>query len=141
MSGLSIVVYKTKLGKAMRATAQNNEVSKLMGININLIIAITFVISGVLACISGILYGANYLQLRTTIGSDISIKVFAAAILGGIGSLPGAVVGGLLIGVVEAVVAAYISVGYRNTIAFVILVIMLLFKPSGLFGKKQINKV
>ena len=125
----------------MRATAQNTEVSKLMGVNVNGIIALTFVISGVLACVSGVLYGANYLQLKTTIGGDISIKVFAAAILGGIGSLPGAVVGGILIGVIETIVAGYISVGYRNTIAFVILIIMLLFRPSGLFGKQQINKV
>jgi len=141
MTALSIVVYKTKIGKAMLATAQNNEVSKLMGININMIIAITFVISGVLACVSGILYGSYYASLDTGIGSDFSIKVFASAILGGIGSLPGAVVGGLVIGVIETIVAGYISVGYRNTIAFVILVVMLLFRPQGLFGQKQINKV
>lgn len=139
MTALSIVVYKTKIGKAMLATAQNNEVSKLMGIN--MIIATTFVISGVLACVSGILYGSYYASLDTGIGSDFSIKVFASAILGGIGSLPGAVVGGLVIGVIETIVAGYISVGYRNTIAFVILVVMLLFRPQGLFGQKQINKV
>lgn len=138
---LSVVVYKTKLGKAMRSTAQNMEAAKLMGINTNQIIAMTFVIAGILACISGTLVGMYYQTIDVTMGSMIGMKIFASAILGGVGVLPGAVIGGLCMGVLETLVAGFISSGYRDAIAFSVLIVVLLFRPTGLFGKKQINKV
>lgn len=141
MAILSVVVYKTKLGKAMRSTAQNVEAARLMGININSIIAFTFIISGVLACISGTLVGMYYQTVDVNMGAMIGMKTFASAILGGVGVLPGAVVGGLLIGVIETIAAGYISTGYRDAIAFTVLIVVLLFKPNGLFGHKQIHKV
>lgn len=138
---LSVVVYKTKLGKAMRCTAQNMEAAKLMGINTNQIIAMTFVIAGSLACISGTLVGMYYSSIDVSMGSMIGMKIFASAILGGVGVLPGAVVGGLCMGILETVVAGFISSGYRDAIAFTVLIVVLLFRPSGLFGRKRINKV
>ncbi|MCI8836897.1 MAG: branched-chain amino acid ABC transporter permease [Hungatella sp.] len=138
---LSLVVYKTKLGKAMRCTAQNMEAARLMGINTNQIIAMTFVIAGALACISGTLVGMYYSSIDVSMGSMIGMKIFASAILGGVGVLPGAVVGGLCMGILETVVAGFVSSGYRDAIAFTVLIVVLLFRPSGLFGKKQINKV
>lgn len=138
---LSCLVYKTKMGKAMLATAQNGEAAKLMGININSVIAFTFIISGVLACISGNLVGMYYQTVSVTMGATVGMKTFASAILGGVGVLPGAMVGGLLVGIIETFAAGYISSGYRDAIAFVVLILVLLIKPSGLFGSKQINKV
>lgn len=138
---MSLVVYKTKIGKAMLCTAQNAEAAKLMGINVNSVIAFTFVISGVLACISGNLVGMYYQTVSVTMSSSVGMKTFASAILGGVGVLPGAMVGGLLVGIIETFAAGYISSGYRDAIAFLVLIVVLLFKPSGLFGSKQINKV
>lgn len=138
---LSFVVYKTKIGKAMLCTAQNAEAARLMGINVNSVIAFTFIISGVLACISGNLVGMYYQTVSVTMGASVGMKTFASAILGGVGVLPGAMVGGLLVGVIETFAAGYISSGYRDSIAFLVLIVVLLFKPSGLFGSKQINKV
>lgn len=112
-----------------------------MGININSVIAFTFVISGVLACISGTMVGMYYQSVDVNMGAMIGMKTFASAIMGGVGVLPGAVVGGLAIGVIETIAAGYISTGYRDAIAFTVLIIVLLFKPNGLFGRKQINKV
>lgn len=141
MLALSFIVNKTKLGKAMRSTAQNVEAAKLMGININNIISFTFIVSGILACISGTMVGMYYQTVDVNMGAMIGMKTFASAILGGVGILPGAVVGGLLIGVIETIAAGYISTGYRDAIAFTVLIIVLLFKPNGLFGHRQINKV
>lgn len=138
---LSCLVYKTKMGKAMLATAQNSEAAKLMGININSVIAFTFIISGVLACISGNLVGMYYQTVSITMGATVGMKTFASAILGGVGVLPGAMIGGLLVGIIETFAAGYISSGYRDAIAFMVLILVLLIKPSGLFGSKQINKV
>lgn len=138
---LSFVVYKTKIGKAMRCTSQNAEAARLMGISVNRVIAFTFIISGVLACISGNLVGMYYQTVDITMGASIGMKTFASAILGGVGVLPGAMVGGLVVGVIETFAAGYISSGYRDAISFVVLILVLLIKPSGLFGSKQINKV
>lgn len=138
---LSCLVYKTKMGKAMLATAQNSEAAKLMGINVNSVIAFTFVVSGVLACISGNLVGMYYQTVSVTMGASVGMKTFASAILGGVGVLPGAMIGGLLVGIIETFAAGYISSGYRDAIAFMVLILVLLVKPSGLFGSKQINKV
>lgn len=141
MIALSVTVYKTKIGKAMTAIAQNQDASKLMGIDTNKVISLTFVISGFLACIAGTMVAMYYSSIETTMGSSIGTKIFAAAILGGVGILPGAVVGGLLLGIVETMVSAYISMGYRDAISFTILIVVLLIMPNGLFGKKAINKV
>lgn len=141
MTVLSLIVYKTKLGKAMLSTSQNMEAAKLMGVNINGVISFTFICSGVLACISGTMVGMYYQAIDSTMGAMIGMKIFASAILGGVGVLPGAVVGGLCMGVIETIVAGYMSSGYRDAIAFTVLIVILLFRPVGLFGKKQINKV
>lgn len=141
MAALSIIVYRTKVGKAMNAIAQNQEAAKLMGIDTNKIISLTFIISGVLACVAGTMVAMYYKSIETNMGSSIGTKIFAAAILGGVGVLPGAVVGGLVLGVVETMVSAYISTGYRDAISFTILIVVLLIMPNGLFGKKAINKV
>ena len=117
------------------------DAAKLMGIDTNKVIALTFVISGVLACIAGTMVAMYYRSIETTMGSLIGTKIFAAAILGGVGILPGAMVGGILLGIVETMVSAYISTGYRDAISFTILIVVLLFMPNGMFGKKAINKV
>lgn len=141
MIALSIIVYKTKIGKAMTAIAQNQDAAKLMGIDTNRVISLTFIISGFLACIAGTMVAMYYSSIETTMGSSIGTKIFAAAILGGVGVLPGAVVGGLVLGVVETMGSAYISMGYRDAISFTVLIIVLLIMPNGMFGKKAINKV
>ena len=141
MAGLQMLVKKTKIGKAMTAIAQNQDAAKLMGIDTNKVIELTFVISGVLACIAGTMVAMYYRSIETTMGSLIGTKIFAAAILGGVGMLPGAMVGGILLGIVETMVSAYISTGYRDAISFTILIVVLLFMPNGMFGKKAINKV
>ncbi|MDO5323582.1 MAG: branched-chain amino acid ABC transporter permease [Clostridia bacterium] len=141
MSFLSVLVYRTKIGKAMGAIAQNADAAKLMGINTNKVISFTFIISGVLACIAGNMIAMNYRSIETNMGSLIGTKIFASAILGGVGSVPGAIVGGVLLGVIETMVSAYISSGYRDAISFTILIVVLLIMPNGIFGKKAINKV
>lgn len=138
---LSLLVYRTKIGKAMGAIAQNADAARLMGINTNKVISFTFIISGVLACIAGNMIAMNYRSIETNMGSLIGTKIFASAILGGVGSVPGAIVGGVLLGVIETMVSAYISSGYRDAISFTILIAVLLVMPNGLFGKKAINKV
>lgn len=141
MIALSIIVYRTKIGKAMTAIAQNQDAAKLMGIDTNRVISLTFIISGFLACIAGTMVAMYYRSIDTAMGSSIGTKIFASAILGGVGILPGAVVGGIVLGVVETMVSAYISSGYRDAISFTILILVLLVMPNGLFGKKAINKV
>ncbi len=138
---LSFVVYKTKVGKAMLCTAQNAEAARLMGINVNSVIAFTFIISGVLACISGNLVGMYYQTVSVTMGATVGMKTFASAILGGVGVLPGAMVGGLLVGIIETFAAGYISSGYRDAIAFLVLIVVLLVRPAGLLGKYVPEKV
>ena len=138
---LSIMVYKTKLGNAMRATAQNVNAARLMGINVNMIITLTFFIGSMLAAIAGTLVGMYYESVDVAMSGAISMKTFAAAVLGGVGVLPGAMLGGILLGLVETIVAGYISSGYRDAIAFAILIIVLIFKPAGLLGKKIATKV
>jgi branched-chain amino acid transport system permease protein len=138
---LSIIVYRTKFGKAMRATSQNTDAARLMGINVPSVISITFIISGALAAIAGVLVSMYYQSIDVTMGLSVGMKTFASAVLGGIGVLPGAMVGGLAVGVIETIGASYIDSGYRNAIAFVILILVLIFKPTGLFGKKKMTKV
>ncbi len=138
---LSLLIYKTKLGKSMLATAQDPEAAMLMGINVNHIISLTFAISAALACFAGSMIGLYYQAIDVTLGASVGMKSFAAAVLGGVGNIPGAFVGGVVIGVVETFVAVYVSSGLRDAIAFSILIIVLLIKPAGIFGRKTVEKV
>jgi len=138
---LQIIVLKTKIGTAMRAVSFNHRAAALMGINIDVVISFTFGLGSALAAAAGILYAINYPSIDPLMGVMPGLKAFVAAVLGGIGSIPGAAIGGVLIGIVETLVSGYISSGYRDAIAFAILILILLFKPSGLLGKTAIEKV
>lgn len=138
---IDLLVRKTKIGKAMRAVSEDREAASLMGININSIISITFAIGSALAAIAGILWAANYPQLKPTMGSLPGIKAFIAAVFGGIGIVPGAVLGGFLLGLIETMTKAYISTQFSDGIVFFILIVMLIFKPNGILGKNEKEKV
>ncbi len=144
MAGLALLVYRTRLGTAMRATAQNAQVAGLMGIDINRMIAATFVIGAALAAVAGVMVGSYYGIAHYQMGALLGMKAFAAAVLGGIGNLPGAMLGGLLLGVVEALGAGYIGdltgnvfgSNYQDVFAFLVLIAVLVFRPSGLLGER-----
>ena len=165
MAGLLLLVYRTKLGIAMRATAQNQEVAGLMGININTVIALTFVIGAGLAAVAGVMVGTYYGIAQYQMGFLLGLKAFSAAVLGGIGNLGGAMLGGLLLGVIEALGAGYVSEitnlcrlsswsdaiaarcatdanlalfgsNYQDVFAFLVLIAVLVFRPSGLLGER-----
>ncbi|MDD7114757.1 MAG: branched-chain amino acid ABC transporter permease [Lachnospiraceae bacterium] len=138
---LYLVVNKTKIGVAMRATSQSIVSAQLMGINTEKIISLTFGVGSALACVAGVLVGTYYDAVYPLVGYSYGLKAFAAAILGGIGSIPGAMLGGFLIGIVETLGAGYISAGYKDAFAFGILILVLIFRPSGLLGKKHVDKV
>jgi len=141
MLTLHLFITKTKTGKAMRAVSQDKVMASLVGINIDTIISVTFIIGSGLAAVAGLMVAAYYGLVNYSIGYMAGIKAFTAAVLGGIGSIPGAMVGGILLGLVESLSAGYISSEYKDAYAFVILIIILLIKPSGLFGKTQEEKV
>ncbi|HEY5610633.1 MAG TPA: branched-chain amino acid ABC transporter permease [Thermoanaerobaculia bacterium] len=141
MALLQYIVFGTKFGRAMRAVSYNFETAALMGIPTDRIISITFVIGSVLASIAGLLYGLSYSKIDPLIGIMLGLKAFVAAVLGGIGNVPGAMIGGLIIGVVESFVGGSQFSTYRDAIAFVILILILLFRPSGILGKVQAEKV
>jgi branched-chain amino acid transport system permease protein len=164
MAGLAFLVYRTRLGTAMRATAQNPQVAGLMGIDINRVIAATFVIGAALAAVAGVMVGSYYGIAQYTMGSILGLKAFSAAVLGGIGNIPGAMLGGVLLGVVEALGAGYIGdltdlcqygalrsridacqggghfvlfgSNYQDVFAFLVLILVLVFRPSGLLGER-----
>ena len=138
---LNYIINYTKTGKAMRAVSHDLGASSLMGINVNRTIAITFVIGSVLAGAGGVLYATAYPQINPTMGYIPGLKAFVAAVLGGIGSVPGAMLGGIILGVVETMTKAYISSQYADAISYCILIVILLVKPTGLLGKKQRVKV
>ncbi len=138
---LRIIVMKTRIGTAMRAVSYNQTAASLMGININRVITFTFIIGSSLAGAAGILYGLNYPSIDPLMGILPGLKAFVAAVLGGIGNIPGAALGGMIIGLVETFVVGYISPTYRDAIAFGILILILLFKPTGILGKKEVEKV
>ena len=138
---LSLLVYKTKLGSGMRAISQNATAAQIMGVNVNRVITLTFFIGTAIAAVSGTMVGIYYQRVDTLMGASVGLKSFAAAVLGGMGSVPGAVFGGFVIGLLETLFAAYISSGYRDAVAFVILMVVLIVRPSGFFGQKSINKV
>jgi branched-chain amino acid transport system permease protein len=164
MAGLALLVYRTPLGTAMRATAQNPQVAGLMGIDINRVIAATFVIGAALGAVAGVLFGTYYGIAQYTMGSILGLKAFSAAVLGGIGNIPGAMLGGVLLGIVEALGAGYIGdltdlcqyrwiaaalhdcrgggnfvlfgSNYQDVFAFIVLILVLVFRPSGLLGER-----
>ena len=138
---LTYIVQKTKTGKAMRAASFDTETAELMGINSDRIISITFGIGSALAAVAGVLVGIYYNSIDPLMGIMPGLKAFVAAVLGGIGILPGAVVGGLILGVVEAFVSGFISSTFRDAAAFAILILVLLVRPAGIFGKNTKEKV
>lgn len=138
---LNILVNYTKTGKAMRAVSFDLQAASLMGISVNKTIAITFVIGSILAGAGGVLYATAYPQIDPVMGYMPGLKAFVAAVLGGIGSIPGAMVGGVLLGVAETLTKGFISSQYADAISFSILIIVLLVKPTGIFGSKKTVKV
>src|SRR5213076_3132485 len=148
MGGLALLVYRTQLGTAMRATAQNPHVAGLMGVDVNRVIAATFVIGAALGAVAGVLYGTYYGVAQYTMGSILGLKAFSAAVLGGIGNIPGAMLGGVLLGLVEALGADYMGEqcdgghfllfgsNYQDVFAFLVLILVLVLRPSGLLGER-----
>jgi len=141
--GLLIIVHKTKTGMAMRAVSTDMPAARLMGIDVNKIVSFTFGTGSVLAAIGGVMWALKYPQLNPSMGMIPGLKCFIAAVIGGIGNIGGAVLGGLLLGLIEIMVIAILPTltGYRDAFAFVLLIVVLLLKPSGLLGKHQIEKV
>ena len=141
MGGLFVLVNHTKLGRAMRATSENVNVTALMGVSPNRVISATFMIGAALAAVAGILFASNYGgKVHFYMGFIPGMKAFIAAVLGGIGNIPGALVGGLALGLVEAMGAGYISAEYEDVFAFVVLVVVLIFRPSGLLGQRVADR-
>lgn len=138
---LQFIVHKTKIGKAMRAVSHDADAARLMGINVNNTISATFAIGSALAGAAGVIFGVYYTRIDPLMGVLPGLKAFVAAVLGGIGSIPGAMVGGLVLGVVETVVSALGYSLWRDAAAFVILILILILKPSGIFGKNAREKV
>ena len=136
MVGLELVVMRTRFGRAMRAVSVDAPAAALMGIPVDRVISVTFVLGSALAAAAGILVGLSNPKIDPLMGLLPGLKAFVAAVLGGIGNIPGAMVGGLLLGVVETMVSAYLSSTYRDAIAFVILIAILLYRPTGLFGTR-----
>ncbi|NMA91535.1 MAG: branched-chain amino acid ABC transporter permease [Firmicutes bacterium] len=141
MIALTFFVQRTKIGKAMRATAQDKDTASLMGINIDRIITITFAVGSALGAAAGVMVGIYFRTVTPTMGFMPGLKGFVAAVLGGIGNIPGAMLGGILLGIAEVMGAAYISSQYRDAVAFALLIIILLFKPAGLLGRPAQEKV
>ena len=143
MLALTYIVLYTRVGLAIRAVSFNFGTASLMGVNVNRVISYTFILGSALAAAGGLLYAMKYLTINPLTGLVPGLKAFIAAVIGGIGNIPGAVVGGILLGMVEGLVAAYIPQGsqYRDGAAFLILITILLVSPSGLFGKSTVEKV
>ena len=148
MIGLLILVNRTKLGRAMRATAENPKVAGLMGVNPNFVISATFVIGGALAAVAGVMMATNYGNAHFYMGFIPGLKAFTAAVLGGIGNLKGAMVGGILLGLIEALGAGYIGdltndifgSNYQDVFAFIVLITVLVFRPSGIMGERVADR-
>ncbi|CAM3821468.1 high-affinity branched-chain amino acid ABC transporter permease LivH [Bordetella sputigena] len=141
MIGLSLFIKYSRMGRASRACSQDMHMANLLGIDTNRVISFTFVLGAVLAAVGGVLIALTIGKLNPFIGFIVGIKAFTAAVLGGIGSIPGAMLGGALLGLVETFAAAYISSQYKDIIAFLLLVLILLFRPTGLLGKPEVEKV
>ncbi|MGH7441115.1 MAG: branched-chain amino acid ABC transporter permease [bacterium] len=141
LAGLELWVHHTRTGRALRAVSLSHETAALLGIPVDRMISLTFVVGSALAAAAAVLYGAKYPKVEPFMGVMPGLKAFVAAVLGGIGNLRGAVVGGLLLGLAETLVAAYGASGWRDALAFGLLILVLLFKPTGLFGVHQPEKV
>ena len=141
MVGLRELVNRTKLGKQMRAVAADREAAEMMGINVNFTISATFFLGSALAGVAGVMGGLLFNQVTPTIGFVVGLKAFTAAVVGGIGSIPGAMLGGLLIGVAESMITGYVSSTYTNLFVFALLIVVMLVRPSGLLGRAQLQKV
>lgn len=141
MAGLMIFIKKTKAGQAMLAVSEDKDAAQLMGVNVNATISLTFAIGSGLAAIAGVLFCSAYPTLTPYTGSMPGIKAFTAAVFGGIGSIPGALIGGILLGIIEILGRAYISSQLSDAIVFAVLIIVLLVKPTGILGKQIHEKV
>ena len=141
MIALTLFIAKTRMGKAMRAVSEDKGAAELMGISVNRTITITFAIGSALAAVAALFYGMSYIYIRPTTGSMPGIKAFTAAVFGGIGSIPGAMLGGILMGIIEQMSKTYISTLWSDAIVFGVLVLVLVVKPTGLLGKKISEKV
>jgi len=141
MAGLQLLVNRTTWGKQVRAVAADREAAEMLGINVNFTISMTFFLGSALAGVAGVMGGLLFNQVTNTIGFIIGLKAFTAAVVGGIGSLPGAMLGGLLIGLAESFTIGYISSTYSNLLVFALLIIVMLVRPSGLLGQAQLQKV
>jgi branched-chain amino acid transport system permease protein len=138
---LTVVIKFTRMGKAMRATSQDREMAMLVGVDVNRVISMTFVIGSATAALGGVLIASHIGQINYYIGFIAGIKAFVAAVLGGIGSMPGAVIGSLVLGWSESFFTGYISSDYEDVFAFLFLVVILIFRPSGILGRKEADKV
>ena len=141
MIGLRLLVSRTRLGKQMRAVAVDREAAEMLGINVNFTIAATFFIGSALAGIAGVMAGLLFNQVNSTIGFLVGLKAFTASVVGGIGSIPGAMLGGLLIGIAESFITGYISSLYSDLLVFALLIVVMLVRPTGLLGQVQLQKV
>jgi branched-chain amino acid transport system permease protein len=137
----SFLVQRTALGRAQRACEQDRRMASLLGIDVNRTVSLTFVIGAALAAVAGLLYMVHYGVVNFADGFVPGVKAFTAAVLGGIGSLPGAVIGGILIGLIETFWSAYFSIDYKDVATFCVLAITLIFLPSGLLGRPEVEKV
>jgi branched-chain amino acid transport system permease protein len=141
MIGLMLFVRRTKLGKAMRAVAYDREAAEMMGVDVNRTIVAAFFVGSILAGVAGVMVGLVFDRVWHLMGFTAGLKAFTAAVIGGIGNIPGAMLGGLLIGLAEAFTAGYISSTFQNLIVFGLLIVMMLVRPSGLLGTPALEKV
>jgi branched-chain amino acid transport system permease protein len=141
MGALYLFVQKTRIGTAIRAAAIDQDAARLMGIDVNRVILLVFLLGPALGGAAGLMVGLHYGQINFTRGWVYGLKAFTAAILGGIGNIPGAMVGGLLLGVIEALGSAYISIAWKDAIAFLVLILILIVRPTGLLGERVAEKV
>ena len=141
MVALTLFISRSRLGRACRATSEDRTMANLLGIDTDKVISITFVIGAALAAVAGVLVGLYYGVVNPFIGFLAGLKAFTAAVLGGIGSIPGAMLGGMVLGLAESFASAYLTTEYKDVVAFSLLVLVLLFRPTGLLGKPEVEKV
>jgi len=141
MAGLYTMVHRTKTGMAMRALAINQDAARLMGINVNRVIGLTFFMGSALASFAGVLTGLYYSQISFLMGFLIGLKAFTAAVLGGVGNIPGAVLGGFLLGILESLAAGYYSSRWKDVVAFAVLIVVLVVRPRGLLGERVVERM